>query len=517
VINISRTIIKSGQPLVEGKQLYITDTILRDAHQSQAATRMHTDDMLPACETLDSIGYWSLECWGGATFDACIRFLDEDPWERLRKLRKALPNTRLQMLFRGQNILGYRHYGDDVVDRFCKKSIENGIDVVRIFDALNDVRNLEQAIKSTKEYGGLCEPAMSYTISPVHDEQYWIDMAIRLENMGADVICIKDMANLLLPMAAHSLISKLKERVKAPIHLHTHNTTGTGDMVYIMATLAGVDIVDCALSPLGNGTAQPATESLVATLAGHERDTGLSLEKMSDAAKHFRTVADKLSAQGYRDARVLQVDTNTLIYQVPGGMLSNLISQLKEAKSEDKYYDVLAEIPRVREESGYPPLVTPTSQIVGTQAVMNVLGGERYKMVSKEFRSMMRGEYGTLPASVNEEVRKKCIGDDEVITCRPADLIPKEFDKLAEEIGDLARCEEDVLTYALFPQVGKAFLENRIKKERGVDDELLAVITAAINAYGGAPAGHPLKRSIGGASGTGAGVRAINPMVRNRG
>jgi len=446
---------------------------------------MRTEDMLPACAILDSIGYWSLEVWGGATFDACIRFLGEDPWERLRTLRAALPNTRLQMLFRGQNILGYRHYSDDVVDRYCKKSIENGIDVVRIFDALNDVRNLQQAMRSVKEYGGICEPSMAYTISPVHDEQYWIDMAMRLEDMGADIICIKDMANLLLPMVTHSLITKLKERVKVPIHLHTHNSSGTGDMVYLMAALAGVDIVDCALSPLGNGTAQPATESLVATFIGHERDTGLSLEKLSDAAKYFRTVADKLMAEGYRDPRVLQVDTNTLIYQVPGGMLSNLISQLKEAKAEDKYYEVLAEVPRVREEAGFPPLVTPTSQIVGTQAVMNVLGGERYKMVGKEFRSMMRGEYGTLPAPVNEEVRRKCIGGDDVITCRPADLLPPEMDKLTGEIGRLARCEEDVLSYALFPQVATAFFENREKKERGVDEEeLAAVIAAAIKAYG---------------------------------
>jgi len=485
VIDISRDIIGAGQPPVKSKQLYITDTILRDAHQSQAATRMRTEDMLPACKVLDSIGFWSLEVWGGATFDACIRFLNEDPWERLRTLREALPNTRLQMLFRGQNILGYRHYSDDVVDHYCKKSIENGIDVVRIFDALNDVRNLQQAMRSVKEYGGVCEPAMAYTISPVHDEQYWIDMAMRLEDMGADLICIKDMANLLLPMVTHSLISKLKERVSVPIHLHTHNSSGTGDMVYLMAALAGVDIVDCALSPLGNGTAQPATESLVATFIGHERDTGLSLESLSEAAKHFRTVADKLMAEGHRDPRVLQVDTNTLIYQVPGGMLSNLISQLKEAKAEDKYYEVLAEVPRVREESGYPPLVTPTSQIVGTQAVMNVLGGERYKMVGKEFRAMMRGEYGTLPAAVNEEVRKKCIGDDEVISCRPADLLPPEMDKLAGEIGELARSEEDVLSYALFPQVATTFFENRIKRERGVDDEeLVAAITAAIKAYG---------------------------------
>jgi len=492
------------------------DTILRDAHQSQAATRMRVEDMLPACEILDSIGYWSLECWGGATFDSCIRFLDEDPWERLRMLRKALPNTRLQMLFRGQNILGYRHYGDDVVDRYCKKSIENGIDVVRIFDALNDVRNLQQAMKSVKEYGGICEPAMSYTISPVHNEQYWIDMAVRLESMGADIIGIKDMANLLLPMGVFSLVKKLKERVKIPIHLHTHNTCGTGDMVYLMAAQAGVDIVDCALSPLGNGTSQPATESLVATLMGHERDTGLSLEKMSEAAKHFRVVAERLKSDGLLDPRVLNVDTNSLVYQVPGGMLSNLISQLKEAKAEDKYYAVLAEVPRIREESGYPPLVTPTSQIVGTQAVMNVIGGERYKMVGKEFRSMMRGEYGTLPAPVNEEVRKKCIGDDEVITCRPADLIPNEFDKLAGEIGELARCEEDVLSYALFPQVATAFFEKRLKKELGIgdDDELVAVITAAIREHG-MQAALPLIRSMGCKFDVNSGIPAPNPLVRN--
>ena len=518
MVYISRKIIKAGEPLVDGKKLYIVDTILRDAHQSQAATRMKIEDMLPACETLDSIGYWSLECWGGATFDACIRFLGEDPWERLRTLRAALPNTRLQMLFRAQNILGYRHYGDDVVDRYCKKSIENGIDVVRIFDALNDVRNLQQAMKSVKEYGGICEPAMSYTISPVHNEQYWIDMAMRLEDMGADIIGIKDMANLLLPFGTYSLVKKLKERLKIPVHLHTHNTCGTGDMIYLMAMQAGVDIVDCALSPLGNGTAQPATESLVATLMGEERDTGLSLEKMSEAAKHFRVVAEKLKADGFLDPRVLNVDTNSLVYQVPGGMLSNLISQLKEAKAEDKYYDVLAEVPRIREESGYPPLVTPTSQIVGTQAVMNVIGGERYKMVGKEFRSMMRGEYGTLPGVVNEEVRKKCIGDDEVITCRPADLIPNEFDKLAEEIGELARCEEDVLTYALFPQVATTFFENRIKKELGIgdDDELVAVIAAAIKAHG-MQVVLPLIRSMGGNFNVTSGVQATNPLVRDSG
>ena len=497
--------------------LYITDTILRDAHQCLAATRMKTEDMLPACEMLDSIGYWSLECWGGATFDACLRFLQEDPWERLRTLKKALPKTKLQMLFRGQNILGYRHYSDDVVDRFCKKSIENGIEVVRIFDALNDTRNLQQAIKSVKEYGGICQPAMSYTISPVHSEQYFVDLAMRLEDMGADQICIKDMANLLLPMTAYSLVSKLKERIKVPIHLHTHNSSGTGDMVYLMAMQAGVDIVDCALSPLGNGTAQPATESLVATMAEHERSTGLNLEKLSDAAKHFRTVADKLTAEGFIDARALQVDTNTLIYQVPGGMLSNLISQLKEANAYDKYYDVMAEIPRVREECGYPPLVTPTSQIVGTQAVMNILAGERYKMVTKETRAMLRGEYGQLPAPVNEEVRKKCIGDAEIIECRPADLLSSEFDKLTEEAGPLARNEEDVLCHALFPQVATTFFENREKRERGIgDEELVAVITAAVRAYGESCGSYqPLARSMGSSYQAAPGAPATNPMARN--
>jgi len=496
-------------------KLFITDTILRDAHQSQAATRMRIEDMLPACEQLDSIGYWSLECWGGATFDTCMRFLNEDPWERLRLLRKALPNTKLQMLLRGQNILGYRHYSDDVVDRFCKKSIENGIDVVRIFDALNDTRNIEKAMKSVKEYGGICEPAMSYTISPVHNEQYFVDLAMKLEDMGADVICIKDMANLLLPLATGSLIRKLKERVSVPIHLHTHNTSGTGDMDYIIAALNGVDIVDCALSPLGNGTSQPATESLVATFAGDERDTGLDLAKLSEVAKHFRSIADKLSIEGFRDPKILQVDTNTLIYQIPGGMLSNLISQLKDAKAEDKYYDVLAEVPRVREEAGYPPLVTPTSQIVGTQAVMNILAGERYKMVGKEFRALMRGEYGTLPAPVNEEIRRKCIGDDEVITCRPADLLPPELDRLTKEIGELATCEEDVLSYALFPQVATTFFENRLKKLNGeIDDETLTVITAAIQAYA-MGAAHPLIRSTGGSNRVSGNLNAVNPMIRD--
>ena len=443
------------------KPLLITDTILRDAHQSQAATRMTIDDMLPALELLDSIGFYSLECWGGATFDACMRFLNEDPWERLRTIRKHVKNTKLQMLFRGQNILGYKNYADDVVDMFCAKSIENGIDIIRIFDALNDVRNLEQAIKSTRKYGGHVEAAMSYTISPIHDEAYFVKLAKDLEQMGADTICIKDMANLLLPEAAYSLVKALKENVSVPIHLHTHNTTGTGDMVNLMAAYAGVDIVDTALSPLANGTSQPSTESLVATLKGTERDTGLDLEKMSDAAAHFRTVAARLEDAGILNSKVLRVDTNTLRYQVPGGMLSNLINQLKEARKEDKYYEVLAEIPKVRKDFGYPPLVTPTSQIVGTQAVMNVIIG-KYKNFPKESRGLLKGEYGRLPGEVNPEtVAAAGIKPEEIITCRPADLLEPELPKYREEYKDIAKSDEDVLSLALFPQVAPKFLAYR--------------------------------------------------------
>lgn len=455
--------------------LKITDTILRDAHQSQAATRMRLEDMLPACAELDKIGYWSLECWGGATFDTCMRFLNEDPWERLRALKKALPNTKLQMLFRGQNILGYKHYADDVVDAFVKKSIENGIDVIRIFDALNDTRNLKAAIDATKKYGGICEAAISYTISPVHNEEYFVNLAKELEKMGADTICIKDMANLLLPYEAESLVRKLKKNVKVPIHLHTHNTTGTGDMVYLKAAEAGVDIVDTALSPLANGTSQPATEALVATLKGTERDTGMNISDFTDAAAHFRNVAAKLKAEGYLDPKVLNVDVKTLIYQVPGGMLSNLISQLKQAGAENRLYEVLAEVPNVRKDFGYPPLVTPTSQIVGSQAVLNVLMG-RYATFPKESKALLRGEYGRLPGEVNEEVRKKALGDAEIITCRPADLIEPELDKYREEVKSVPGfngSEEDVLSYALFPQVATKFFASRLapKKSEAKADE----------------------------------------------
>lgn len=459
-------------------KLQITDTILRDAHQSQAATRMKTEDMIPACKILDDIGYWSLECWGGATFDACMRFLNEDPWERLRTLKKHMPKTKLQMLFRGQNILGYKHYADDVVEQFCKKSIENGIDVVRVFDALNDPRNLESSIKFVKEYGGWCEAAISYTVSPVHNIDYFVKLACTLEKMGADSICIKDMANLLLPYDAYKLVKKLKENVSVPIHLHTHNTAGTGDMTNLMAAQAGIDIVDCALSPLANGTSNPSTEAMVATLQGTERDTGLDLKKLSDAAAHFRGVAGKLKEDGILDPKVLSVDPNALLYQVPGGMLSNLISQLKQANAEDKYYEVLAEVPRVRKDFGYPPLVTPTSQIVGTQAVMNVLMG-RYKMITKESKGVLKGEYGQLPGEVNEEVRKLAIGDEEVITCRPADLLSPELPKYREETKAFAKSEEDVLSYALFPQVAKKFFEFRDGKTETKDEN--AVRTLYVN------------------------------------
>ena len=456
-------------------KVMITDTILRDAHQSQAATRMRTEDMLPACEVLDNAGFYSLECWGGATFDSCLRFLNEDPWVRLRKLREAMPKTKLQMLFRGQNILGYKHYADDVVDEFVRLSIKNGINVIRIFDALNDPRNLKQAIDSTNRYNGICEVAMSYTVSPVHTEDYFVDLAVQFEKMGAQNICVKDMANLLLPYQAYSLIKKLKQALKKEtlVHLHTHNTTGTGDMVNLKAIEAGVDIVDCALSPLANGTSQPATESLIATLQGTEYDTGIDLNELTKATEHFRKVAQKLQAEGILDPKVLRVDVNTLKYQVPGGMLSNLINQLKQAGKSDKLYEVLAEVPRVRKDFGYPPLVTPASQIVGTQAVMNVIAGERYKMNPKESQGLMRGEYGKLPAPVNEEVRRKVIGNAKVITYRPADDLKPEMEKYRKECARWYTQEEDVLSYALFPQVAPKFFEYRQAEQLKLDNSVL--------------------------------------------
>ncbi len=455
-------------------KVLITDTILRDGHQSQAATRMRTDEMLPVCDMLDKVGYYSLECWGGATYDSCLRFLNEDPWERLRALRKALPNTKLQMLLRGQNLLGYRPYSDDVVEFFVKKAIEDGIDIIRCFDALNDLRNMQTAVKATKKYGGTAEIALSYTQSPVHNEDYFVKLAQEIEAMGADLICIKDMANLLLPYQAYSLVKRLKSATKLPIVLHTHDTTGTGAMVLMKAIEAGCDIVDTCLSPLATGTSQPATESIVATLKGTQFDTGFDLELLSKLAEHFRGVADRLTKDGWRDpGRVLSVDVKTLQYQVPGGMLSNLIGQLKAANAMDKYYDVLAEVPRVRKDMGYPPLVTPTSQIVGTQAVMNVLYGERYKMVPKESKDLLAGRYGKLPGPVNEEVRKKCIGDEQVITCRFADTLPPELDKLREEMREWYQKEEDVLSYAMFPKVAPKFFEYRQAQQMKIDSTLL--------------------------------------------
>ena len=447
----------------------ITDTILRDAHQSQAATRMTTDEMLPACPILDEVGYYSLEAWGGATYDSCLRFLNEDPWDRLRRLKKALPKTKIQMLLRGQNILGYKHYADDMVDKFVEFAIKNGVDIIRIFDALNDTRNMKAAMEATKRHGGICEATISYTTSPVHTTEYFVDLAAELESMGADTICIKDMANILLPYTAFDLVTKLKARVKIPIHLHTHNTAGTGDMVNLKAIEAGCDIVDTALSPLGNGTAQPATEPLVATLRGTKYDTGLDMEKLGEAAKYFNKVKARLIADKILDPKILAVDINTLVYQVPGGMLSNLLSQLKQANAEDRFLECLAEVPKVRKDFGYPPLVTPTSQIVGTQAVLNVLGGERYKTVTKESKGLLLGDYGRLPAEPDPVILKQIIGDEKRITHRKADDLKPEYEKYKAEIQEYYEQEEDVLSYAMFPQVAMNFFKWRKAQKYGVD------------------------------------------------
>lgn len=447
----------------------ITETILRDAHQSQAATRMKTEEMLPIASKLDKAGFYALEAWGGATFDSCLRYLNEDPWERLRALKKAIPNTKLQMLLRGQNLLGYKHYADDVVDGFCRLSIKNGIDIIRIFDALNDPRNMRTAMESTKKYGGTVEAAISYTTSEVHTIDYFVSLAEELERMGADIICIKDMANLLLPYTAYELVSRIKDKVRLPLHLHTHNTAGTGDMTNLKAIEAGCDIVDTALSPLGNGTSQPATESLVATLKGTIFDTGIDLNDLNELTVYFKKVANRLTDEGYLSPQVLKVDVNALIYQVPGGMLSNLISQLKAQGASDRLTEVLEEVPKVRADLGYPPLVTPSSQIVGTQAVLNVLGGERYKMVTEETRGMLSGQYGALPMSPDPKLVKKIVGDGEIITCRPADLIAPELSRYEKEISEYIEQEEDVLTYALFPQLAIAYFKRRLAAKKGVD------------------------------------------------
>ncbi len=462
------------------KKVMIMDTILRDAHQSQAATRMRTEQMIPVLSQLDEVGYYSLEGWGGATFDTCMRFLNEDPWERLRTLKKYLKKTPIQMLLRGQNLLGYRNYADDLVDKLVDKCFENGIGVIRVFDALNDPRNIEASMRAIKKYGtpvgGVCEAAISYTTGPAYSLEYFVNLAKTYESMGADNICIKDMANLLLPFDAFELVTALKKalRPETKLHLHTHNTTGTGDMVNLMAIQAGVDIVDTALSPLANGTSQPATESLVATLKGTEYDTGIDLEKLIPIAAHFKKVAAELEKDGSLNPKVRQVDVNTLIYQVPGGMLSNLMNQLKKAGKEDKLPEVLAEVPNVRRDCGYPPLVTPSSQIVGTQAVMNVVMGERYKMVTKETRDLFAGKYGRVPMPINEEVAEKVLKGEKRITYRPADDLEPEYEKLKQEVVEKGfyTQEEDVLSYASFPEVAENFFKWRKARDKGVDSDL---------------------------------------------
>lgn len=451
------------------KPVKITETVLRDAHQSLLATRMTTEQMLPIIDKMDKVGYYSVECWGGATFDASLRFLKEDPWERLRKLRDGFKHTKLQMLFRGQNILGYRHYADDVVDYFVRKSVSNGIDIIRIFDALNDLRNLETSVKATVREGGHAQVALSYTLGDAYTLEYWKDIAKRIEDMGANSICIKDMAGLLVPYAATELVSALKESTDLPIQLHTHYTSGVASMTYMKAVEAGCDVIDTAMSPLALGTSQPATEVMVETFKGTPYDTGLDQGILSEIAEYFRPIREEALDSGLLNPKVLGVNIKTLLYQVPGGMLSNLVSQLKEAHAEDKYYEVLEEIPRVRKDFGEPPLVTPSSQIVGTQAVLNVLMGERYKMITKESKALLKGEYGQTVKPFNPEVQKKAIGDEEPITCRPADLIPNELESLEKEMARYKQQDEDVLSYALFPQVATEFFKYREAQKTKID------------------------------------------------
>lgn len=451
----------------------IVETGLRDAPQSLFATRITTDEVVELARVLDNVGYYSMEVWGGATFDACLRFLNEDPWERLRKVRAVCKKTKLQMLFRGQNILGYRHYSDDVVDMFCKKSIENGIDIIRVFDALNDVRNLKQAVISTKKYGGECQIALSYTTSPVHTVEYYVNFAKEVEKLGADSLCIKDMAGVLTPNDARELISAIKKNTKLPVELHTHCTAGIAEMTYMAAIEAGVDRIDCAISPLSNGTSQPSTQAFNTVLKGTKYDPALNVEALHEAEPLVEKVKAKYLANGLLNPKALSVNPNILKYQVPGGMLSNLMNQLKGQNAMDKYDEVLKEIPNVRKDMGYPPLVTPLSQMVGTQAVLNVVMGERYKMVAKEIKEYLHGRYGKAPSPVDEDIKKKIIGDDEVITCRPADLLKPEFEDLKEKYKDIAKSDEDVLSLALFEQVAKEFLEKRDGKKEEPADEVV--------------------------------------------
>ena len=451
------------------KPLKITETVLRDAHQSLIATRMTTEQMLPIIPKMDKVGFNAVECWGGATFDACLRFLKEDPWDRLRKLRDGFKNTKLQMLFRGQNILGYRPYADDVVEYFVQKSIANGIDIIRIFDCLNDIRNLQTAVTACNREKGHAQVALSYTLGDAYTLDYWMEMAKRVEDMGADSLCIKDMAGLLVPAKATELVQALKDSTSLPVELHTHYTSGVASMTYMKAVEAGVDIIDTAMSPFALGTSQPATEVMVEAFKNTPYDTGLDLNLLSEIADYFRPLREEALASGLMNPKVLGVNINTLRYQVPGGMLSNLISQLKEQGKEDKYEEVLAEVPRVRKDLGEPPLVTPSSQIVGTQAVFNVLMGERYKMVTKETKDVLAGKYGATVKPFNPEVQKKCIGDTEPITCRYADLLEPELPKLEKEIEQWKQQDEDVLTYALFPQVAVDFFKYREAQQTKVD------------------------------------------------
>ena len=454
---------------IKKKPVGITETILRDAHQSQIATRMTTEQMLPIIDKMDQVGYHSVECWGGATFDACLRFLKEDPWERLRKLRDGFKHTKLQMLFRGQNILGYRHYADDVVEYFVQKSIANGIDIIRIFDAFNDLRNLETSVKACKKEGGHAQIALCYTLGEAYTLDYWKEIAKRIEEMGADSICIKDMAGLLVPYEAEALVKALKASTKLPIQLHTHYTSGVASMTYMKAVEAGCDIIDTAMSPFALGTSQPATEVMCETFRDTPFDTGLDQKLLAEIADYFRPIQEEALKSGLLNPKVLGVNIKTLMYQVPGGMLSNLVSQLKDAHAEDKYYDVLEEIPRVRKDFGEPPLVTPSSQIVGTQAVLNVLMGERYKMITKESKALLHGEYGQTVKPFNPEVQKKACGDETPITCRPADLLKPELKEMEKEMARYKQQDEDGLSYALFPQVAVDFFKYREAQQEKVD------------------------------------------------
>ncbi len=454
---------------IEKKPVKITETILRDAHQSLIATRMTTEQMLPIIDKMDEIGYHSVECWGGATFDASLRFLKEDPWERLRKLKAGFKKTKLQMLFRGQNILGYNHYADDVVEYFVQKSIANGIDIIRIFDCLNDIRNLETAVRAANKENGHAQIALSYTLGDAYTLGYWKDMAKRIEDMGAKSLCIKDMAGLLVPVKATELVSALKETVSIPIDLHTHYTSGVAAMTYMKAVEAGCDIIDTAMSPFSMGTSQPATEVMVEAFKGTPYDTGLDQTKLAEIADYFRPLREEALKSGLMNTKVLGVNIQTLRYQVPGGMLSNLVSQLKEMGQEDKYEQVLEEVPRVRKDFGEPPLVTPSSQIVGTQAVLNVVSGERYKMVTKESKKLLSGEFGQTVKPFDPKVQKKCIGDVKPITCRPADLIKPQLAELEKEMAQYKQQDEDVLSYALFPQVATEFFKYREAQKDKVD------------------------------------------------